>query len=54
MKESITRSINNKLYHVSAELPDKPNITSYSFRVGYITQLWKDTGDIEFVRQAVG
>jgi hypothetical protein len=54
MKESITRSINNKLYHVSAELPDKPNITSYSFRVGYITQLWKDTGDREFVRQAVG
>lgn len=52
--ESITRSINNKLHCVSAELPDKPNITSYSFRVGYITQLWKDKGDIEFVRQAIG
>lgn len=53
-RELITRSINNKLHRVSAELPEKSNITSHSFRVGYITQLWKYTGDIEFVRQAVG
>ncbi len=25
-----------------------------SFRSGYINQLWKDTSDIEFVRQAIG
>ena len=28
-------------------------MTSHSFRSGYITQLWKDTSDIEFVRQAI-
>ena len=30
-------------------LPAKPDITSPSFRIGYISQLWKDTKDIEFV-----
>ena len=39
---------------VSNKFPDKPNITSHSFRVGYITQLWKDTKDIEFVKQTIG
>ena len=39
------KSINN----VSKLLPAKPNITSPSFRIGYISQLWKDTKDIEFV-----
>lgn len=28
--------------------------TSHSFRRGFITQLWQDSGDIEFVRQAIG
>nr|AWT38940.1 putative integrase/recombinase protein [Eunotogramma sp.] len=32
----------------------KPKITSHSFRIGYISQLWKDTKDIEFVRQTIG
>jgi site-specific recombinase XerD len=35
-------------------LPDQPNITSHSFRVGYISKLWKDTQDIEFVKQSIG
>ena len=35
-------------------IESKPNITSHSFRIGYITNLWKDTSDIEFVRQAIG
>ena len=39
---------------VSKSLPNQPNITSHSFRVGYISQLWKDTKDIEFVRQVIG
>jgi site-specific recombinase XerD len=30
------------------------NITSHSFRIGYITQLWKDSKDIEFVKQTIG
>ena len=32
--------------------PSKPNIISHSFRIGYISQLWKDTKNIEFVKQA--
>ena len=39
---------------VSNQLPDKLNITSHSFRIGYITQLLKDTKDIEFVKQTIG
>ena len=35
-------------------LDNKPNLTSHSFRIGFISQLWRDTGDIEFVRQAIG
>ena len=39
---------------VSKQLPDRPNITNYSFRIGYITQLWKDSKDIEFVKPIIG
>ena len=39
---------------VSKNLPDQPNLKSHSFRTSFITQLWKDTNDIEFVRQAIG
>ena len=39
---------------VSKQLPGQPNITSHSFRIGYITQLWKDFKDIEFVKQTIG
>ena len=53
-RESITKSINKVMKQVSRQLPNEPNIMSHSFRVGYITKLWKDTGDIEFVRQAIG
>ena len=39
---------------VSNRLPTKPNITSHSFRIGFITELWKDSKDIEFVKQTMG
>ena len=39
---------------VSKNLPDQPNLKSHSFRTSFITQLWKDTNDIEFVRQVIG
>mgnify|MGYP001795567440 CR=1 FL=1 len=39
---------------VSIHLTGKPNITSHSFRIGFITQLWKDSKDIEFVKQTIG
>ena len=50
----ITRDVNNVMREVSNQLPGKPNITSHSFRIGYITQLWKDSKDIEFVKQTIG
>jgi len=53
-RETITRDVNRVMRSVSGNLPDQPNITSHSFRVGYISQLWKDTKDIEFVKQSIG
>jgi site-specific recombinase XerD len=53
-RETITMDVNKVMHAVSKGLPSKPNITSHSFRIGYISQLWKDTKDIEFVRQTIG
>ena len=53
-RETITMDVNRVMYSVSKLLPSQPNITSHSFRIGYISQLWKDTKDIEFVRQTIG
>ena len=53
-RETITRDVNRVMRFVSRSLPDQPNITTHSFRVGYISQLWKDTKDIEFVKQSIG
>ena len=53
-RETITMNVNKVMHSVSKSLPDKPNITSHSFRIGYISQLWRDTKDIEFVRQTIG
>ena len=50
----VTKDVNKIMRQVSKQLSDKPNITSHSFRIGYITQLWKDTKDIEFVKQTIG
>ena len=35
----ITRDVNKVMREVSNQFPGKPNITSHSFRIGYITQL---------------
>jgi integrase len=53
-RETVTIDINKVMYCVSKGLPDRPQITSHSFRIGYISQLWKDTKDIEFVKQTIG
>ena len=50
----ITRDVNNMMREVSNQLPGKLSITSHSFRIVYITQLWKDSKDIEFVKQTIG
>lgn len=53
-RERITMDVNKVTHSVSKLLLAKPNITSHSFRIGYISQLWKDTKDIKFVRQTIG
>jgi site-specific recombinase XerD len=53
-RETITKDVNKVMRSVSKSLPDQSNITSHSFRVGYISKLWKDTKDIEFVKQSIG
>lgn len=53
-RQTLTMDVNKVTKAVSHSLPEKPNITSHSFRIGYISQLWKNTKDIEFVRQAIG
>lgn len=51
---AITRDVNKVMREVSNKIPSNPNITSHSFRIGFITQLWKDSKDIEFVKQTIG
>ncbi len=51
---AITRDVNKVMREVPNQLSGKLNITSHSFRIGYITQLWKDSKDIEFVKQTIG
>jgi site-specific recombinase XerD len=53
-RETITRNVNRLMRSVSKSLPDQPRITRHSFQVRYISRLWKDTKDIEFVRQGIG
>ncbi len=53
-REQITKDINKIMALVSKNLPDQPNLKSYSFRTSFITQLWKDSKDIEFVKQSIG
>lgn len=50
-REVITSDVNKVMHKVSKIFPGQP---SHSFRVGYITQLWKDSKDIEFVKQTIG
>jgi len=53
-RKTLTMDINKIMHSVSRIYPSNPTITSHSFRVGFITKLWKDTSDIEFVRQSIG
>jgi site-specific recombinase XerD len=53
-RETITKGVNKVMRSISKSLLDQFNITSHSFRVGYISKLWKDTKDIEFVKQSIG
>jgi integrase len=53
-REAFTNLMNKFIKDCARRMDRNPNLSSHSFRVGFITQLWKDTNDIEFVRQAIG
>lgn len=46
-RETLTKEVNTALTSISQEIENKPQISSHSFRAGYITELWKNTQDIE-------
>lgn len=50
-RETITKDINKILRSVSNYLPDHLTIKSYSFRSGYISDLWENAEDIKLVQQ---
>jgi len=50
----ITNDVNKIMRQVFKQLANKPNITSHSLRTDYITRLWEDFKDIEFVKQTIG
>ena len=49
-REVISKDVNK----IMRQLSDKLNMISHSFPIGYITQLPKDSKDIEFVKQTIG
>jgi integrase len=53
-RETFTALINKFIKASTRKIGGNPNLSSHSFRVGFITKLWRDTNDIEFVRQAIG
>lgn len=53
-REAFNRLVNQFIKNCSGKLEGNPNLKSHSFRIGFISQLWKDTNDIEFVRQSIG
>ena len=53
-REAFTNLINKFIKDCARKMDRNPNLSSHSFRIGYITQLWKDSKDIEFVKQIIG
>lgn len=47
-------SLNNFLFNYSNKRHLQTAYTTHSFRHDFITQLWKDSNDIEYVRQFMG
>jgi len=41
-RERLTKDINKIMKSIPSLAPNQSNITSYSFRVGYLSNLWKD------------
>ena len=53
-REAFTNLINKFIKDCTWKIDQNQYLSSHSFRVGFITQFWRDTNDIEFVRQAIG
>jgi integrase len=53
-RETITLNINSVLKKVANKLEHKKILSSHSFRIGYITSLWRQSSDIHFVSQIIG
>ena len=53
-REAFTNLINQFIKDCAKKIGSNPNFSSHSFRIGFIMQLWRDTNNIEFVRQAIG
>ena len=53
-RESFTNLTNQFIKHSAKKIERKPNLSSHKFRIGFITKLWRDTSDIEFVKQTLG
>lgn len=48
------KTFTNLINQFIKDCAKKIGISSHSFRIGFIKQLWRYTNDIEFVRQAIG
>ena len=53
-QEAFTNLINKFIKECARKMDRNPNLSNHSFRVGFIKQLWRDTHNIEFVRQING
>lgn len=50
----ITNLVNKSLQRLPTFQQQGLWFTSHSFRHGFITQLWKDSGDLQFVKSVIG
>ena len=53
-RESFTNIVKKFLRAFAKQIDGQPNLSNHSFRIGFITKLWRDTSDIEFVKQTIG
>jgi integrase len=53
-REAFTTLINKFIKVSTQKIGGNPNLSSHSFRIGFVKKLWQDTNDMELVRQAIG
>lgn len=50
----ITSFLNSYLQKLPTFIDNELHFTTHSFRHGFITQLWRDSGDLQFVKNIIG